>query len=427
MTKDRKANIIVILLFLGVIVAFAYSYNASVTTAVTNSAYNDEESLKKYNNEIIEKLSETESTDEWSSIVEQYRDIVIVIEDSANEVVTRSKDRNWTALDVKVRTAFEYKNKAYMLISSVYLLRDYTADSKELVKFVFVEFLIGLSALVLLIFVIYTMMLRPYRKIYQLIEEYERGKTLSKHHFRGYIGHVYDRFVSLTRNLEHQQQNQQRIIASISHDIKTPLTSILGYAERIKNGNMSEEKKLRYIDTVYAKALEIQELVDEFDEYLSYNMTKQVHTEKIDTGTLAEALEYEYGTELEMAGVSFEIINNAEKASLMIDRTKMRRVFGNIIGNSVKHMQTDDKRIEIDIDCDREKVYINVNDSGEGVEDEKLEIIFEPLYTSDEGRRVAGLGLAICREIVESHGGSIYAKHSSLGGLEVCIELSRVK
>ena len=90
-------------------------------------------------------------------------------------------------------------------------------------------------------------------------------------------------------------------------------------------------------------------------------------------------------------------------------------------------MLTDDKRIVIEINCDRENVYININDSGEGVEDEKLEIIFEPLYTSDEGRRVAGLGLAICREIVESHGGSIYAKHSSLGGLEVCIELSRVK
>ena len=427
MTKDRKANFVVILLFLGVIVAFAYSYNASVTTAVTNSAYNDEESLKKYNNEIIEKLGQTESTDEWSAIVEQYRDIVIVIEDCSNEVVTRSKDRNWTALDVKVRTAFEYKNKAYMLISSVYLLRDYTADSKELVKFVFVEFLIGLSALFLLIFIIYTMMLKPYREFYQLIEEYERGKTLSKHHFRGYIGHVYDRFVSLTRNLEHQQQNQQRIIASISHDIKTPLTSILGYAERIRNGNISEEKKLRYLNTVYEKALEIQELVDEFDEYLSYNMTKQVHTEKIDTGTLVEALEHEYEAELEMSGISFGIINNAEKASIMIDRTKMRRVFGNIIGNSVKHMLTDDKRIVIEINCDRENVYININDSGEGVEDEKLEIIFEPLYTSDEGRRVAGLGLAICREIVESHGGSIYAKHSSLGGLEVCIELSRVK
>ncbi|MBO5184599.1 MAG: HAMP domain-containing histidine kinase, partial [Clostridia bacterium] len=202
---------------------------------------------------------------------------------------------------------------------------------------------------------------------------------------------------------------------------------ILGYAERIRSGNISEEKKLRYLNTVYEQALEIQELVDEFDEYLSYNMAKQVHTEKIDTGTLRKALEHEYEAELEMSGISFRIINNAEKASIMIDRTKMRRVFGNIIGNSVKHMLTDDKRIEIEINCDRENVYINVNDSGEGVEDEKLEIIFEPLYTSDEGRRVAGLGLAICREIVESHGGSIYAKHSSLGGLEVCIELSRVK
>lgn len=427
MTKDRKANIIVILLFLGVIVAFAYSYNASVTTAVTNSAYNDEESLKKYNYEIIEKLGQTKSTAEWSDIVEQYRDIVIVIEDGSNEVVTRSKDRNWTALDVKVRTAFEYKNKAYMIISSVYLLRDYAADSKVLVRFVFVEFLIGLSALSLLIFIIYTMMLKPYREFYQLIEEYERGKTLSKHHFRGYIGHVYDRFVSLTRNLEHQQQNEQRIIASISHDIKTPLTSILGYAERIKNGNVSKDRRLRYLDTVYEKALEIQELVDEFDEYLSYNLAKQVHTEKVDTETIKASLEYEYGAELEMNGISFTVTNNAEKASVMIDRTKMRRVFGNIIGNSVKHMLSAEKKIDVEISCNRDKVFVNISDNGEGVDEEKLEIIFEPLYTSDEGRKVAGLGLAICREIIESHGGSIYAKRSKYGGLEICIELQKVK
>ena len=106
---------------------------------------------------------------------------------------------------------------------------------------------------------------------------------------------------------------------------------------------------------------------------------------------------------------------------------KMRRVVGNIIGNSVKHMRTDNKKIVVTISCDREKVYCNIADSGEGVEEEKLEIIFEPLYTSDYGRKAAGLGLSIGREIVESHGGSIYAKRSGLGGLEVCIELQRVK
>lgn len=427
MSKDRKANIVVILLFLGVIIAFAYSYNASVTTTVTNTAYNDKASLQVYNNEIIEKLSNTKSTDEWSDIIEQYRDIVIVIEDGSNNIITRTKDRDWTALDVKVRTAFEYHNKAYMIVSSVYLLRNYAADSKELVKFVFAEFLIGISALCLLIFIIYTMMLRPYRTFYQLIGEYERGKTLSKHRLRGYIGKVYDRFVSLTHNLEHQQKNQQRIIASISHDIKTPLTSILGYAERVKNGNISEKRKLEYLDTIYEKALEIQELVDEFDEYLGYNMTKQVSTEKVSIPEVVRALESEYGAELEINGISFSVVNNAPKAFVKIDIMKMRRVVGNIIGNSVKHMRTDNKKIVVTISCDREKVYCNIADSGEGVEEEKLEIIFEPLYTSDEGRKVAGLGLSICREIVESHGGSIYAKRSGLGGLEVCIELQRVK
>ena len=74
---------------------------------------------------------------------------------------------------------------------------------------------------------------------------------------------------------------------------------------------------------------------------------------------------------------------------------------------------------------DRKKVYINIADSGKGVAEEKLDVIFEPLYTSDEGRKVAGLGLAICREIVDSHGGKIYAKSSEYGGLEICIELER--
>ena len=69
--------------------------------------------------------------------------------------------------------------------------------------------------------------------------------------------------------------------------------------------------------------------------------------------------------------------------------------------------------------------YINISDNGEGVSEDKLEIIFEPLYTSDEGRKVAGLGLANCREIVSAHGGNIYARASDFGGLEICIELPR--
>ena len=427
MSNSRKANFVIFLIVLSVIIVFAYSYNASVTTAITDAMYNDREALTGYNNEIINRLVLTDSTDDWPEIVEQYKDIVIVIEDSSNNIIARTEARSWSALDVKVRTAFDYHNRAYMIISSVYLLRDYEAGSRELVKFFFIEFLIGISAFCLLVFVIYAFMLRPYRKFYRLIEDYEKGGSLTKHKFKGYIGKVYDRFVSLTHHLELQQQNQQRIIASISHDIKTPLTSILGYAERLQKDNLPDERKEIYLDTVYNKSLEIQSLIDEFDEYLSYNMLKAISTESVSTVEIAQQLIKDYKTDLDFSGIAFEVNNRAEKDTVQIDRQKMNRVFGNIISNSTKHFGSKNGIIVVDILSDRENVYINISDNGTGVDEDKLEIIFEPLYTSDEGRKVAGLGLAICKEIIESHGGRIYAKRSNMNGFEICIELKKEK
>ena len=132
MSQNKKANILVILIFLGVIVAFAYSYNAYVTTVVADAAYNDKEILQGYNNEIIRKLVLQDSVAGWSDIVQQYEDIVIVIENSSNKVVTKSIGRTWSALDVKVQTPFKFGGEAYLIKSSVYLLRDYVTDIRQL-------------------------------------------------------------------------------------------------------------------------------------------------------------------------------------------------------------------------------------------------------------------------------------------------------
>ena len=425
MSHNRKANILVTLIFLGVIIAFAYSYNAYVTTRVADAAYNDREILQSYNNEIIRKLISEDSVAQWSEIVEQYEDIVIVIENSSNKVVTRSIGRTWTALDVKVQTPFEFGGEAYLIKSSVYLLRDYVGDVRKMVEFVFVEFLIGLSGLCFLIIVIYNAVVRYYGGLYKAIEEYDKTGKLKKITLKGYAGKIYDRFESLTRNLERQQQNQRHIIASISHDIKTPLTSIMGYAERLSKDNISEERRMRYLDTVYGKSLEIQQLVNEFDEYLGYNVPQELKTEAVTAKELASIVVCEYQEDLELAGVVFNVINHADEAVMMIDKIKFKRVFGNILSNSLKHFENREKLIDFEIACDKKKVYITISDSGKGVAEEKLDIIFEPLYTSDEGRKVAGLGLAICREIVDSHMGKIYAKPSVLGGLAICIEIDR--
>ena len=401
MKQDKKASFLVVLILLAAVTAFAFSYNSSVTAAVANAAYNDNEVLLAYNN-------------------------VIVIENSENDVVTKSVGRTWSALDVKVQTPFQYKGNAYLIKSSVYLLRDYITDVRVLVKFVFVEFLIGLSAISLLLFIIYSIMLRPYKLVYKAIENYDKTGKLEKIVIKGYAGQVYRRFVSMTENLTRQQNNQRRIIASISHDIKTPLTSIMGYSERLKSDSISRERKERYLDTVYTKSREILQLVDEFDEYLSYNLITNLKTESLNIKELADIVKENYADEFEASGVRFVLINCCrEWDAVHLDLQKFKRVLSNIYSNSYKHMKKEEKIITTVFSADRKNFYVSISDNGEGVSEDKLDMIFEPLYTSDEGRKVAGLGLANCREIISAHNGNIYAKPSDAGGLEICIEIPK--
>ncbi len=427
MSQKRKTNILLIFILLSVVVIFAYFYNAYVTEVVIETVYSDREVLQSYNNEIIAEFEKTNSVTQWADIIERYQDIFVVIEDSSNKVVIKSEQGTQTVVDVKVQTPFKYKGEAYVIKTSVYFLREYIADVRPLVKFIVVELLIALSALVLLILAIYTLMLRPFNHVYKSIEDYDRTGKLEKKKIRGYAGQVYNRFVSLTQNLERQQQNENRIIASISHDIKTPLTSIMGYTEQLKKDVTNDKRKKMYLDTVYEKSVEIQQLIDEFDEYLNFHMLKELKTKPVSTVELEKYLKDEYFDELKFNSINLIIINNAPDVSVMLDMQKIKRVFGNIFSNSVKHLKKKNKEIKVYFNSVKDTLNIEIHDNGEGVSEEKLETIFEPFYTSDEGRKVAGLGLAICREIINSHSGKIYAKKSETDGLAICIEMKKSK
>lgn len=425
---SKRSNFAVFFIMLSVVVVFAYSYNAYVTRTVADKAHNYSQILQSYNWEIIEKVTAEESVESWSSIVEQYEDVIVVIENGNDEVVVRSIGRTWSVFDIKVQTTFEYQGSPYVIKSSVYIFRDYIKDVRVLVRFVFIEFIIGLAALVLLFFAVYNVMLRPYRNVYRAIEEYDKTGKLKEIKIKGYAGSVYKRFVSLTENLEKEQENQRRIIASISHDIKTPLTSIMGYTEQLQKEGISKERQTRYLRTVYAKSEDISRLINEFDDYLSYNNKRELNAESFTLERIKNNIIDDFAYELENGGIDFSIFLKGEgKALVSLDKDKSRRVIGNIFSNSVKHLSGEKKQLQVTLDSDKEKVYIIIDDSGEGVPEDKLEVIFEPLYTSDAGRKVAGLGLAICREITELHGGRIYAEKSHLGGLRVCIELERLR
>lgn len=138
--------------------------------------------------------------------------------------------------------------------------------------------------------------------------------------------------------LEEERNVQNRIIASISHDIKTPLTSVLGYSESLMKKDVSKERLQQYLSAIYSGAKDIVEIVEEFDGYIDDRLKQALKIKSVLVSFLAQMLEEEYEGELSILGCSFTVQNTCEPdVTVSIDLARMRRVFANLIGNAVRH------------------------------------------------------------------------------------------
>ena len=192
----------------------------------------------------------------------------------------------------------------------------------------------------------------------------------------------------------------------------------MGYTHLLKDSTISLEDKYKYVDKIYNKSLLMKDIIDDFDDYLITNSKRTFKFESVDLDNFIRDLEYDYKDDLEEKGIKFEIENNTRNINLNIDTSKIRRVFSNVISNSVRYLSRNGKII---ITCNDIGEYIEfvVSDNGCGVSDENLVKVFEPLYTTDPSRKISGLGLAICRDIIEGHLGKIKASNNEMGGLSI--------
>ena len=274
--------------------------------------------------------------------------------------------------------------------------------------------------------IIYIKIIYPIQSLQNDIENYKYGIKPAKCKMHDEIGWLKNKFVELTEKLDKEKENQNRIIASISHDIKTPLTSIMGYSERLQNKLLPEERQKKYIEIMYSKSQDIKELIDEFDDYLSYNLESSLKKEKMKVKKLVNLIREEYEDELNQLNIDFTIKSKCDNCIVDIDLSKIRRVFGNAIGNSIKNMTSNKKEIKIYFDKIDDNIQVSIRDNGIGVDESELDKIFEALYTSDKSRVVAGLGLSICKSAIEGHGGEIWAENNCNGGLTVKFTLKNI-
>lgn len=240
------------------------------------------------------------------------------------------------------------------------------------------------------------------------------------------IGDLYRNFSAMTKRLDASYTHQLQMISSISHDLKTPLTSIMGYVERLLSANINtEDKKREYYKIIYNKANDIEQLIEDFSDYSKNELEcSKLQKENVNIRNFFSSLCGEYQEELSSYGVELRCQSIIpEDAVMAIDVKKIRRIIANLVANSLKYV---DPPIIIKMLClaENHKVVFIIEDNGEGVPEEELNFLFEAFYRVDKSRSRdkggSGLGLAICRSIVESHNGCIKAYNiSSHGGFGV--------
>ncbi len=289
-----------------------------------------------------------------------------------------------------------------------------------------------ISAFLILLFtaiILYTWLYRgiipKIRKLEEAIREIEEGNLAFTMDTSG-----RDELSELTRSYERMrtrlledasdklraESDEKMLISNIAHDLRTPLTAIQGYSEGLLDGVAdTPEKRARYLKTIQTKASEMSSLLNELTmlsridtDLVLYNFAHLSVKEYF-----SDCVE-EIGMDLVSQGAELMYTNYVEEGVEMIaDPEQLRRVIGNIVGNSIKYQRAKPLHIHVAVKDMGAFIQVEIADNGQGISSRDLPHIFERMYRGDYSRNSStpgsGIGLSISRKIISDHGGRIWA------------------
>lgn len=210
------------------------------------------------------------------------------------------------------------------------------------------------------------------------------------------------------------EQSKNDLITGVSHDLRTPLTSILGFLEVIIQDRYKDEVELRYyVDIAYGKAEHLKQLIDDLFEYTRINNGLPLKCEPLALDDFIEQLIEEYMPVMKQAGITGRLKLDQRNIQIFADGDILVRAFINIINNAIQYGK-DGKYIDLDIQVENEFAIVTIANYGNPIPANDLPFIFERFYRSDKSRSLdtggSGLGLAITKSIIEAHQGTIHAE-----------------
>lgn len=218
----------------------------------------------------------------------------------------------------------------------------------------------------------------------------------------------------LAYNAERNAEKQKKdLIANVAHDLRTPLTTVVGYLELIKNNSkLSPEDIHKYSSVAYDKSIRLQGMMDDLFEFTKLDNTDiKVHMTTINISELIMQLTDEFYPNFQEHQITPTVIITDHSLFTYGDGQLLARVFDNLLSNALKYGQ-DGGKIKIEVLGDEETITIKVRNYGETIPKEDLPYIFNKFYRSDSSRSSStggtGLGLAIAKNIIDIHKGDIF-------------------
>jgi len=238
------------------------------------------------------------------------------------------------------------------------------------------------------------------------------------------------------QTLSHRyEKNRKELIANISHDLKTPITSIRGYVQGIMEGvARTPAKENKYIQIIYSNAVQMDRLINELFLFSKLDLKQlDFEFEAINIEDYLHDCVEDKGYDMENKGIRLNFSSKySSQALVLADRQRLQRVINNIIVNVEQHQDSSKKQalLEITLSENSDEAIIEIKDNGIGICAANLPYIFDRLYRGDPSRNRqsngSGLGLSIAKQIIEAHGGRIWAESEINIGTSIFFSLKKI-
>ncbi|MBS6509875.1 MAG: HAMP domain-containing histidine kinase [Paraclostridium bifermentans] len=209
-------------------------------------------------------------------------------------------------------------------------------------------------------------------------------------------------------NQRQSEQAYKRLMTSLSHDVKTPLASLVGYLEAIEKNIVTGKEKEEYIEVAIGKAYSLKDFTERLFEWVKLDAGEQIfHFEVCDVNELSRSIVADWIIIIENNNFDYEIDIPETECFARIDVNSYTRILNNLFQNVISHSKG--TKLIFDLYEDEKQVTVKVSDNGIGIQSDELSHIFERMYRGDKSRMTAGagLGLSITKELVAIHNGTI--------------------